>query len=107
MRHRTRGVLAPTVVVAALLLAANAGVASAQSDSGVPAVLFRFEPEYAAITGAGAAEGRDPEDDLRWAQDRAQPLTEFLADDGAGLLRRMADYAGAAWPYAEIPVYLV
>jgi hypothetical protein len=98
-------------LLAAALAAAALGIAPsrlpAQGDAAVPRVLFRFEPEYAAVAGAGASEGRDPEDDVSWARDRARPLTEFHAEQGAGLLRRMAEYAGAPWPYAEIPVYLL
>jgi hypothetical protein len=103
----SRGVAVAAVVASVATLAGAPAAARAQGDAGVPVVLFRFESEYAAVTGAGAEQGRDPRDDVRWAQDRARPLTEFHDDQGTGLLRRMSDYAGVAWPYAEIPVYLL
>ncbi|MFN2432683.1 MAG: hypothetical protein ABR599_07695 [Gemmatimonadota bacterium] len=99
-------------VTAARVAAAAAALlvplaASAQSSSAVPAVLFRFEPAYQSVLAASTAERRDPAEDARWAEEHARDLTEFYASDGGRLLRSLSDYAGLAWPYRDIPVYLV
>ena len=99
-----RSIAAYIVVAAALVLRVDP--ASAQGSSPVPAVLFRFDPEYQAIV-EGARQGRDPQEDIRWAERRAEGLTDFHSRNGGRLLRLLSDYAGVRWAYREIPVYVV
>lgn len=84
------------------MLFASPSAAPAQVDSDAPAVLFRFEPAYQSVLDT---ETGDAVDDARWAERRAEPLTDLFASDGTRLLDALADYAGVPWPYEEIPVY--
>ena len=76
------------------------------SASGIPIVTFRFDPTYQGAAMADPGEN-DPEGDVEWARKRAEKLTEFYAERGPDLLRRLADYAGLRWPYDDIDVYVV
>jgi hypothetical protein len=102
---RITGWLAATLP---LFLSLAPGVAAAQGRSTqIPAVVFRFDPTYQAVVAGGEEERRDPADDVRWAERRAESLTDFHAENGGRLLRLLSEYAGLDWPYREIEVYVV
>ena len=105
MRSSHRILAAAAVLAATLLPAPTFG-----QQGSVPAVIFRSEPTYQAMVaadGTDAPQRGDPAEDARWAERRAESLTDFYESDGARLLRLLSDYAGVEWPYAEISVYLV
>lgn len=95
-----------TIAAALAALASGAESGPAQvGGSGVPALVFRFNPEYQSAVAAVDRDRADPEDDARWAERRAKDLTEFYGENGARLLRLLSEYAGVRWPYEDIQVY--
>jgi hypothetical protein len=79
--------------------------AAQTSPEELPKVVFRFDPTYQAVVMRGS--GGNAEDDIRWAERRAEDLTDFYASHGPELLGLLAKYAGLRWPYREIEVYVV
>jgi hypothetical protein len=95
---------APALLAAILGLLAPASAAPQSSTGPAPRVIFRFDPEYQAAVSTG---GGDPADEVRWAERRAEDLTDFYASSGNELLGLLSDYAGLRWPYAEIDAYVL
>lgn len=99
--------LAPVLAAIPVLLAMVTPLAAQSVRMRVPAVVFRFDPEYQAVVAGSPEQARDPGEDIRWAERRAADLTDFYAESGTRLLRLLSDYAGVSWPYEEIEVYVV
>ncbi len=95
---------APALLVAILGLLAPSSATPQSSAGEAPRVIFRFDPEYQAAVSIG---GGDPSDEVRWAERRAEDLTDFYASSGDELLRLLSGYAGLRWPYAEIDAYVL